>query len=232
MKARMTISNLSIPFDRITMVGGRLSTEPAGHHFDLSFRIEVKPRTFGPVSGDEIDCPVLQWNERIEWFDFDRNTNQWNFVGENANDMYRHNPRSRTFQTWHAYRYTIASDPTNHPPAELRSTRSNDEARQWIARNGFAWNLAIRDIPSMGINGGTGGGGGNSLVTGNTRRRVIYFDLGFSGHAERARCVQILETKDGQLTICHLIRGEIQKSTVDHPDNLDRWRFQLATGHR
>jgi predicted metal-dependent RNase len=56
--------------------------------------------------------------------------------------------------------------------------------------------------------------------------------LGFSGHAERVRLVQILETFRGQLTICHLIRGDIQKATVDLPQNLDRWRFQLATGAR
>jgi hypothetical protein len=232
MKARMTISNLSIPTERITMVGGRLTTEPAGHHFDLSFRVEVKPRTLGRMSGEDIDSPVLQWNERIEWFDYDPFSQTWRFAGENARDMYAHKPNSNTFRVWHSYRYLMATDDTNHPPAELKTLKSDADAKRWIAQHGFAWNLAIHDIPSMGIRGGSGGGGGESLVTGDTRRRVIYFDLGFSGHAERARCVQILETRQGQLTICHLIRGEIQKATVDHPDNLERWRFQLRTGHR
>jgi hypothetical protein len=83
----------------------------------------------------------------------------------------------------------------------------------------------------MGILGGSGGGGGQSLVTGDTRRRVIYFDLGFKGHQERARLVQILETQQGRLTIHHLIRGDIEKKTVDELSNLERWRFQLRTSH-
>jgi hypothetical protein len=232
MKAKMTIENLSIPYERITTVGGRLSTEPAGHHFDLSFRINVKPRRFGMLSGTDIDSPVLQWNERIEWFRYDHLAQQWVFVDEVEKDMYAFKPTSNTFRIWHSYRYLMATDPTNHPPAALQAIKSDEDAREWIAENGFSWKLAIRDVPAMGIAGGSGGGGGDSLVTGDTRRRVIYFDLGFSGHAERVRLVQILETFKGQLTICHLIRGEIQKATVDHPQNLNRWRFQLATGAR
>ena len=232
MKAKMTIEKLSIPYERITTVGGRLSTEPAGHHFDLSFRINVKPRMFGKFSGTDIDSPVLQWNERIEWFQYDDLTQQWVFVGEVGKDMYAFNPTSNTFKIWHSCRYLMATDQTNRPPGALQAMQSDDDAREWIAQNGFSWNLAIRDVPAMGIAGGSGGGGGDSLVTGDTRRRVIYFDLGFSGSAERVRLVQILETFRGQLTICHLIRGDIQKATVDHPQNLDRWRFQLATGAR
>ncbi|MFM0015073.1 hypothetical protein PQR46_28415 [Paraburkholderia sediminicola] len=232
MKAKMTIDNLSIPYERITMVGGRLSTDPAGHHFDLSFRINVKPRTFSKLSGTDIDCPVLQWNERIEWFRYDDLTQQWVFVDEVDKDMYAFKPTSNTFRIWHSYRYVMATDETNHPPAALKAMKSDEDAKKWIAEHGFSWNLAIRDVPAMGITGGSGGGGGDSLVTGNTRRRVIYFDLGFSGHAQRVRLVQILETFRGQLTICHLIRGDIQKATVDHPQNLARWRFELATGAR
>jgi hypothetical protein len=229
MKTKMTIEKLSIPYERITTVGGRLSTEPAGHHFDLSFRINVKPRTFGKLAGTEIDSPVLQWNERIEWFRYDDPTQQWMFVDEVSKDMYAFKPTSNTFKVWHSYRYLMATDDTNSPPAALKAMKSDEDARKWIGENGFSWNLAIRDVPAMGIAGGSGGGGGDSLVTGDTRRRVIYFDLGFSGHAERVRLVQILETFRGQLTICHLIRGDIQKATVDLPQNLDRWRFQLAT---
>jgi hypothetical protein len=232
MKAKMIIDNLSIPYERIKTVGGRLSTDPAGHHFDLSFRVNVKPRRFGKLSGSDIESPVLQWNERIEWFRYDGATQQWAFVDEVDKDMYAFKPASNTFRIWHSYRYLMATDETNHPPAALKAMKNDEDAKRWIAENGFSWNLAIRDVPSMGIAGGSGGGGGDSLVTGDTRRRVIYFDLGFSGHAERVRLVQILETFRGQLTICHLIRGDIQKTTVDHPQNLDRWRFQLSSGAR
>ncbi|WP_302059380.1 hypothetical protein [Paraburkholderia sp. CNPSo 3274] len=43
--------------------------------------------------------------------------------------------------------------------------------------------------------------------------------------------MQILETQQGQLTIHHLIRGDIEKKTVDELSNLERWRFQLSTSH-
>ncbi|MEX3925585.1 hypothetical protein AB4Y36_16345 [Paraburkholderia sp. BR10936] len=175
--------------------------------------------------------PQLEWNECIEWFRFDTVTQQWEFEGKVERNMYAHNRESNTFRNWHKSRYTIATDVTNHPPAALMAMKREEDAKKWIARNGFSWNLHIRDVPQMGVLGGSGGGGGLSLVTGDTRRRVIYFDLGFKGQRERARLVQILETKQGRLTIHHLIRGDIEKKTVDELSNLERWRFQLRTSH-
>jgi hypothetical protein len=231
MKAKMTISSLSVPQERIQTVGGRLLSEPAGHHFFLSFRVKVKPLKIAglKLSGDEIECPTLQWRERIEWFDFDTAAQEWRFVGENAKDLYVENPTSNTFKNWHSYRYIIATDPTNHPPDALKAMTSEEDAEKWIALNGFTWDLTIKDVPAMGLRGGSGGGAGASLVTGDTRRRVVYFDLGFSGHAKRVRLVQILETQNGQLTIHELIHGGAQKSTVDDPDFLERCRARLRT---
>jgi len=231
MKARMTISNLAVPVERIKPIGGRSSTATAGHQFDLTFRAEVKAPMLGKLMADDIECPQLEWNECIEWFRFDTVTQQWDFEGKIERNMYAHNRESNTFRNWHRSRYTIATDVTNHPPAALMAMKREEDAKKWIARNGFSWNLHIRDIPQMGVLGGSGGGGGLSLVTGDTRRRVIYFDLGFKGQQERARLVQILETQQGRLTIHHLIRGDIEKKTMDEPSNLERWRFQLRTSH-
>ena len=232
MRAKMSISNLSVPLDKIKNIGGANIPGRAGHSFTLSFQVKVQPRplgTLGVLSGESIDCPNLEWNERIEWFEFNHAANMWTSAGENSADMYQRNPTSNTFQTWHKYRYFIATDKSNHPPSELAALKDDKLAKHWIAKHGFTWYLSILDLPAMGKLSGSGGGGGASLLTGDTRRRVIYFDLGFSGQPERVQLVQILETKQGRLTIHRLIRGHIQKSTVDHPSNLDRWRFQLAS---
>jgi hypothetical protein len=232
MRAKMSISNLSVPVDKIQNIGGANSTGQAGHSFMLSFQVKVQPRslgTLGVLSGEGIDCPNLEWNERIEWFEFDRAAKEWTIKAPKSANMYQLNPNSNTFKNWHSFRYLIATDPSNHPPSELAALKDDKLAKHWIAKHGFTWNLSIRDVPAMGVLGGSGGGGGASLVTGDTRRRVIYFDLGFSGQPERVQLVQILETDRGQLKIHRLIRGHIQKSTVDHPSNLDRWRFQLRS---
>ncbi len=80
----------------------------------------------------------------------------------------------------------------------------------------------------MGLTGGSGGGGGASLVIGNSRRRVIYFDLGFTGNPGRAKCVQILETLNGMLQIHKFINQAVSKTQVDDPVNLARWRTQVG----
>jgi len=230
----MTIDGLSIPYEKIKTVGGQLSTAQVGHHFELKIRASVKkPGRVASLLGDQkIEIPSLQWNERIEWFEYQPNAGQWDFVGEVSKDMYRHNPASNTFKIWHSNKFYIATDASNNPPSNLRVLKTDDAAKEWISNNGFSWDISIRDVPAMGVRGGTGGGGGDSLAVGDSRRRVIYFDLGFAGQENRVRLVQILETMNGKATICHLIRGEIQKATVDHELNLERWRFQLASGHR
>jgi hypothetical protein len=232
MRAKMSISNLSVPLDKIKNIGGKNIPGQAGHYFTLSFQVKVQPRPFGTLgvlSGEGIDCPNLEWNERIEWFKFNQAANMWTYEGENSADMYQRNPTSKTFQFWHEYRYFIATDTSNHPPSELAALKDDKLAKHWIAKHGFTWNLSITDGPAMGVQAGSGGGGGASRLIGDTRRRVIYFDLGFSGQRERVQLVQILETKQGELTIHRLIRGNIHKSTIDHPSNLDRWRWELKS---
>jgi hypothetical protein len=107
----------------------------------------------------------------------------------------------------------------------------NDDttAKHWIAANGLTWGIQILDVPGMGLTGGSGGGGGASLVTGPSRRRVIYFDLGFSGGSPRVKCVQILETMNGVLQIHKFINMDISKQQVDNANNLARWRTQVNT---
>ncbi len=189
MKSRMTISNLSVPLERIKPVGGRFSTTAAGHQFDLTFRVEVKAPVLGRLVANDIECPQLQWNERIEWFRFDTSNQQWAFAGEIARNMYAHNRDSQTFWNWQRSRYMIATDVTNRPPAALAAMKSEEDAKKWIARNGFSWNLHIRDKPRMGILAGTGGGGGLSLVTGDTRAVSSISILASKANAsERGSC--------------------------------------------
>jgi hypothetical protein len=227
MKAKMSILNLSIPNGKIQPYGGP-GTSPAGHNFHLVSNVKVTPRTAGPLSGEGIDCPQLEWKERIEWFDYKPATG-WYYVGDNTKDMYAFNPTSATFANWHQVRYFGAKYPPNHAPPGMAAIADDTAAKHWIAKNGLTWAIEVKDVPGMGITGGSGGGGGASLVIGASRRRVIYFDLGFSGDVRRAKCVQILETLNGQLTIHKFINQAATKAQVDDPTNLARWRTQVGT---
>lgn len=224
----MHIVGVRILDEKIEAYGDSFKS-PAGHNFTLEAEVEVKSRTLGAFSGEGIDCPTLEWNEVIEWFEYDRRKNSWNFVGRNAKNMYEHQPTSPTFKYWHANRYYMAiADPSNKPPPGLAMMKNNKDAKHWIAKNGFKWKIPIKDVPGMGVKAGSGGGGGASMLTGDTRRRIIYFDLGFSGSPIRAKCVQILETFDGELTIHKFVNQYLLKSYVDDPLNLEKWRGQYG----
>jgi hypothetical protein len=227
MKAKMSILNLSVPNGKIQAYGGP-GVSPAGHNFHLVTNVKVTPRTMGELSGEGIDCPQLEWRERIEWFEYKPMTG-WHYVGENSKDMYAHNPNSATFVNWHTVRYLTAKYPPNPPVPGLATITDDKLAKHWIAKNGLIWTIEIKDIPGMGLAGGTGGGGGASLVIGNSRRRVIYFDLGFTGQVARAKCVQVLETLNGALTIHKFINQNVPKAQVDAAANLTRWRTQVGT---
>jgi hypothetical protein len=225
MKATMEILNLAVFNSNITPYGGP-GVSPAGHAFKLEFNVRVTKRSMGGLSGEGVDCPALEWNERIEWFDHKPATG-WYYVGENTGNMYARNPASNTFFNWHSARYLNAKYPPNGGTPGLATINDDKAAKHWIAANGLTWTIYIKDVPGMGLAGGSGGGGGASLVTGPSRRRVIYFDLGFSGNPGRARCVQILETLNGALTIRKFINQQYPKAQVDSPGNLVRWRAQL-----
>jgi hypothetical protein len=120
-----------------------------------------------------------------------------------------------------------AKYPPNHPVAGMMAISDDTVAKHWIAANGLTWGIQITDVPGMGLTGGSGGGGGASLVIGPSRRRVIYFDLGFSGNPARVKCVQILETLNGVLQIHKFINQDVPKAQVDNATNLARWRTQV-----
>ena len=224
-KAQLTVINLS--FGTIQAMGGPRQG-PAGHSFEVVARVDVQPRKLGALAGEGIDCPQLQWLETIEWYEYDATTDSWIDRGEVTRDMYAFNPTSQTFATWHTVRYTFAKDEPG-APADLRNAPLERDAKHWIARNGFQWNVPVRDTPRMGLQGGSGGGGGASLVIGPSRRRVIHFDIGFSGSGLRLRATQILETLNGELKIQKFITQGLTKAQTADPTNLDRWRDQLAT---
>jgi len=226
-RAKMTILNLCIPNSEITPYGGGPSNQsPAGHSFQFRFNVKVTPRPKSPFARKGIDCPELEWLERIEWFAYNQRIG-WYFVGATEENGYRVKPNSNTYKEWHTGRFFLAFDQSNNPPEGLAGMTDNKAAEEWIARNGYTWTLKLRDIPGMGITAGSAGGMGASLVTGDTRRRVIYFNLGFWRTYARARAVQILEAQDGALTIHKFINQDVPKSLVDDPANLDRWRAEV-----
>src|ERR1700686_2920766 len=58
MRAKMSISNLSVPLDKIKNIGGKNEPGQAGHKFTLSFQVKVQRRPFGTLgvlSGEGID---------------------------------------------------------------------------------------------------------------------------------------------------------------------------------
>lgn len=224
-KAQLTIVNLS--FGRIQTSGGP-GQSPAGHEFVVNARVDVNPRKLGPLAGEGIDCPQLQWCETIEWYEHDAKTDSWIDRGEVKRDMYAFNPASNTFATWNVARYTFAKH-EQHAPAELASTQSERDSKHWIARNGFQWNVPVVDTPRMGLRGGSHGGGGESLVIGPSRRRVIHFDIGFSRSGLRLQATQILETLNGELTIQKFITQRLSKGQTTDATNLGRWRSELAS---
>jgi hypothetical protein len=260
MRAKMSIVRLELPQARIKPLGGQ-GTGSIGHQFDLLPTVRVQKRTAGVLSGEGIDCPNLEWDETIDWYEPsatpvrmgghrpapprmgghrsptaapDAGQIQWKYVGQLRKNMYAENPTSNTFKSWHAYRYFWACNPPNTPTVELQACLKEPDpdkaAKHWIAQHGFEWKVPeLTDRPAMGLAGGSGGGGGASLATGNTRRRVIYFNLGFEGFPIRMKFVQILESVNGKATIHKLVVGDLTRQQVENAQNLTRWRQQVGT---
>lgn len=224
MKAKMKIVGLLLT--GIKAYGGP-NKSPVGHNFCLEATLDVDVRTRGVFSGEGIDCPQLEWKENIEWFEY--KLGAWSFKGRNQKDMYAANPLSNTFAAWGQVRYLNGWYPPNRAPVGVVRPNTDKDAKHWIAKNGLKWKIKITDVPGMGLKAGSGGGGGASLLTGDTRRRVIYFDLGFSGQPahERVKCVQVLETQGGQLAIHKFIKRATSKDVVNNETNLSRWRSQV-----
>jgi len=225
MKAKMSILKIAVPNGSIVPYGGP-GNSPAGHNFNFVANVKVTPRTMGGLSGEGIDCPQLEWKERIDWFEYKQMIG-WDHVGKNTNDMYALNPNSPTFANWGKVRYLAANYRPNKKPEGMKAITDDTAAKHWIAANGLTWIIQITDVPGMGLTRGSGGGGGASLVIGPSRRRVIYFDLGFSGNPGRVKCVQVLETLNGVLQIHKFINQDVAKGQVDNPANLARWRTQV-----
>lgn len=226
MKAKMSILSVTVPNAKIVPYGGP-GNSPAGHNFDFVAKLKVTARTMGDLSGEGIDCPQLEWKERIEWFEHKQMTG-WYYVGDNTKDMFAHNPNSNTFASWGQVRYLSAKYPPNLPIPGMAAISDEKDAKHWIAKNGLTWDIKITDVPGMGLTGGSGGGGGASLCIGDSRRRVIYFDLGFTGSPHRVKCVQVLETLNGNLQIHKFMNQAVTKTQVDSPVNLARWRTQVG----
>lgn len=219
MKAKVTVTKLELRNVRLIQSPGQI-----GHSFEFVTRLKVEPRTMGLFSGEGIDWPKLQWFETIDWYKLDLETETWIYVGSEPRhkDLYAENPLSQTFITWReGYRYTFARNTRGFPVTLINAPEA--EVKHWIARNGFEWELPIKDIPSISLQGGSRGGAGVSLVIGPTRRRVVRFNLGFAGNPHRIHCTQILETVEGQPTINVFIPKELNNIDLNDQDKLVLW---------
>lgn len=90
---------------------------------------------------------------------------------------------------------------------------------------------AALDRPGMALSGGSGasGGGFRSLTTSASRRRVLQFDLGMEGSAERFTATQVLETQNGAPSISKfVIPGLSDDAAKAIPEDLlAHWRSVL-----
>ncbi|CAM6121931.1 unnamed protein product [Calypogeia fissa] len=239
-KAQMVISEISIPQQKVVPTGGA-NSGTIGHNFNLKAKLKVSKRTLGPFSGEGIDYPQLEWKESIDWFEL-IGPNEWKLAAQGMpRDLFAENPSSNTFRDWVKAKYFLATDETNNPPEELtKAVNSNGEnasleekeklAKHWIANNGFEWTVGVTDRPAMGLNptAGSRGGGGESLVTSNSRRRVIYFDLGFKGSGDRVKATQVLESIEGRPTIQKFFPRGIPRNEANDEQKLGLWRSQFG----
>jgi len=208
--------------------------------FELRAKLKVSKRKAGSLSGEGIDSLNLEWKETCDWFEF--TDNKWSFKGTDPNntDVHALNPSSNTFKNWHTVRYLFASfnELGNAPPtgltdavAKAGNTEEKDKAaKHWIAENGFEWMLPVAvDRPAIGLKpaAGSGGAAGGSLVTTNSRRRVLYFDLGFKGSQPRVTATLILESMNGRPTLHKFLVPAVTRAQANDEANLDGWRREL-----
>lgn len=234
-KAKMTLSSITIDKVVPTRDDSKL-----GHEFTVKAKVKVSKRTFGTISGDGIKSLELEWKETEDWFEHGAD-GAWHHKDKEKKDedMYADHPESNTFKNWHEMRYFCASvTELNTPPKKLTEAMGkftitkdkNGAAEHWIAENGLEWTIPVKDVPALGLKPGAGshGGGGASLVTSNSRRRVIIFDIGFKGSSTRLTATQILETVNGKPTIHKFIVPKISKAEADDPKKLAAWRAELG----
>lgn len=236
LKAKMTLSSLSIPIDQIKSLE---EVGKVGTSFELRAKLKVSKRKAGSLSGEGIDSLELEWKETCDWFEF--TNNRWTFKGTDPNtDLYASHPDFKTFTNWRKVRYLFAAydELGNAAPPGLKeaSNKGKDTveqdkaAKHWIAENGFEWTLPVAvDRPALLLEpaGESKGGARPSLVTTKSRRRVLYFDLGFKGSLPRVTATQILETVNGKPTLQKLLVPAVTRAQANDETNLAKWRQEF-----
>ncbi|CAM6083813.1 unnamed protein product [Calypogeia fissa] len=240
-KARMAITEVTIPPEEIVSTGGARSGT-IGHNFILKTKLKVSRRTLGPISGEGIEHPQLEWRKRVDWFELIA-PNTWRFATDPHNGITRElvaeNRLSNTFKDWVQARYFLATDERNSPPDGLKdavnakgvdaSLEEKDKlAKHWIANNGFEWTLSITDCPVMELNPKSGGGESESLVTSNSWRRVMHFEVGFNGTSAKVTATQVLESIEGRPTIQKFFLPGISRVVANDEQKLALWRSEFG----
>jgi len=236
-KAKMTLTSVTIPPEKVRSTTSADAIETA---FELHATVKVSKRTLGGLSGEGIDSLELEWIETCDWFEFSNGA--WHYKGTKPKneDLYAVNPLSETFRGWRTMRYFFAyiEEAGNRPPAGLKqavtkwqTTEDRDKAaKHWIAQNGFEWNIrAVLDKPALSFQpeASSGGGAGASLVTSNSRRRVLYFKVGFKG-SEHVTATLIQENMNGVPRINKFFTPAISTKDANNEEKLRRWRQEFV----
>lgn len=155
MKAQLRIVRTEVPQARIRPLGGS-GMASIGHQFDFLPTVKVDKRSFGALSGDSIDVPVLEWKERIEWFSADvpvrigtrgqiASSATWKYEGKLEKNMYAENSTSNTFKAWHSLKFFWACNMPNTPLPGLKDCLKAPDpdkaAKHWIAAHGCEWKI-------------------------------------------------------------------------------------------
>ena len=203
------------------------------------------PAPYNPIMAA---MPVLEWCERIRWYDVSA-TGAWTYVNEDNVDMLSAaSSIPKTFagfydlgvtgrgwsDPWHfaisSGQVCSATKPpgwTDEPDNIKRSTKLAHHYR----RTGIPLDIITTDRPGLTKNpsGGNAMGGAGLTVHVNkpSRVRAIHFKLGFQGTTLETRATQILETQNGVPTMCKFIKQGITDAQLEDPNNHAKWRSQI-----
>ncbi|BAY84680.1 putative AAA family ATPase [Calothrix parasitica NIES-267] len=181
---------------------GRITQENQDECFGHTFTVRFN-LNYQPQRKFVDIVPMLEWNEVIYIFERDVNNN-WVQISEENTNQYQEAPKSITFNLWRSI------------------YEGNETTKDVFAREGGELEGFILDKPSIRkIDKET-----NQY---RTSRRVVHFDIGLKGFAQRVQAAEILEIVEGEITIYQFINQRIEYVRENDP-RLEQWRTQYQNG--
>jgi hypothetical protein len=232
-QAHATLRSASVGSADVGREGGAPPDSPSfGNTFVVTFEIEISKGSL------PINDLILQWTEKVDWYKKDGGS--WVLALNQDLDPYADRPTSNVFAGWNnryqaaardrstavgLYLADLAAERKTKKKLPLRPDEEEELARQYLAKNGGLIKVQVSGRQLMAFEGG----GAESPVTGDTRRRVIHFDLGVRGKMlPRATATQILETDAGKITIWQFMAPGIPEDQTASDSSLADWRAVTA----